>query len=75
MVKKSKKFIAQGEPVKIENIVRYRFGSHFVKSVGDLPIVHRTDYHNDGSESDYFYLELTQQQFTDLTGISQKDTE
>lgn len=42
------------------------FGS--VVPLADCPLVHRTDYHPDGSETDTYYLELTRDQFRALGG-------
>lgn len=31
-----------------------------------IDLVHRTDYHEDGSQSEYFYLEISEEQFNAL---------
>jgi hypothetical protein len=33
-----------------------------------VPLVHRTEYHDDESETDTYYLELTPEQFARLKG-------
>ena len=33
---------------------------------GKLPLVRRTDRHEDGSESEYYYFELTEEQYREV---------